>query len=448
MTDTIFALATAPGRSAVAVVRLSGPAAGKALGALAGALPAPRRASLRRLSQPRDGVHLDDGIVLWFPAPRSYTGEDGAELHLHGGPAVVDGVTRALVDLGIRPAEPGEFTRRAFENGRLDLAQAEAVADLADAETQAQRAQALGQLGGALSRRYAEWREALVEALALLEAAVDFPDEDLPEALAARAAPKLDALAHGLRTALEDSQRGERVRSGFNVALVGAPNAGKSSLLNALAGRDMVIVAAQAGTTRDVVEAPMTVQGYKVVVADMAGLRATAEPVEAEGVRRARVWAEAADLRIWVADGAASDGGWKAVAELIRPGDLCLINKVDLGRGPDRAGAQAAALQAGARVVEGSATEPEGLNGLEAALAQAITAGMGGGEFPAVTRSRHLRRLQEALAHLDRARAVLAEPELAAEDLRLASRALARIAGRVDSEDVLDVVFASFCIGK
>ena len=289
MTDTIHALATAPGRAAIAVLRLSGPRAGDVAKALAGPLPAARRASLRTL---RDGggVALDRGLVLWTPGPASFTGEDAAEFHVHGGRAVVEAVSAALTAAGSRPAEPGEFTRRAFENGKLDLTEAEGVADLVDAETQAQRRQALAQLEGAAARAAAAWRGRLLRALAHLEAAVDFPDEDLPEDVAARARPDLLALRDDLVSAAAD-RRGERLREGLRVALVGAPNAGKSSLLNALAGRDAAIVTPTPGTTRDVIEVRVELAGAPALLADTAGLRETQDAIEAEGVRRAAAWA-------------------------------------------------------------------------------------------------------------------------------------------------------------
>jgi len=254
-------------------------------------------------------------------------------------------VVEALAAAGLRLAEPGEFTRRAFQNGRLDLAQAEAVADLIDAETTAQARQALDQLGGGLSRRYEDWRDLLVESLAVLEAAVDFPDEDLPEDVAARAHPHLRTLLGELEAALSDVDRGRRVREGFRIALIGAPNAGKSSLLNVLAGRDAAIVTATPGTTRDVIEVPLVLAGYKALLADTAGVRDTAEAIEAEGVRRARAWAEGADLRLWVVDQSVSDGDWREAADLARAGDLLVLNKSDLARGTDGLAASAATLE-------------------------------------------------------------------------------------------------------
>lgn len=442
MTDTIFAPATAPGRAALAVVRLSGPATGEAVKALAGALPAPRRASLRKLRD-ADGAVIDEALILWFPAPASYTGEDCAELHLHGGLAVVDSLVEALAQLGLRLAEPGEFTRRAFQNGRLDLAQAEAVADLVDAETTAQARQALDQLGGGLSRRYDAWRELLIESLAVLEAAVDFPDEDLPEDVAARARPHLRELLAELRAALADADRGRRVREGFRIALIGAPNAGKSSLLNALAGREAAIVTATPGTTRDVIEVPLVLAGYKVLLADTAGVRDTAEAIEAEGVRRARAWAEDADLRLWVVDASDSAGHWREAAGLARPGDLLVLNKSDLGRGADALAAGGSDLEALSLSVMSDAN----VAALRSWLETRVVSALSGAEFPAATRLRHAESLTEAANRVARA-LDQAEPELAAEDVRLAARALERVSGRVDPEAVLDRVFSSFCIGK
>jgi len=444
MRDTIFALATAPGRAAVAVIRISGPDAGAALRALSGRPSRPRRAAMRRLCA-SDGEALDEALVLWLPAPASYTGEDVAELQLHGGGAVVGRVTGALLALGLRLAAPGEFTRRAFEAGRLDLDQAEGVADLIDAETDAQARQALAQLGGALGLRYEGWREILTHATACVEAAVDFPDEEVPADVAGRALPLVASLTADLEAALADAGRGERVRDGYRVALIGAPNAGKSALFNALLGRDAAIVTPTAGTTRDVIEAAMVLEGYKVILADMAGLRASDDAIEAEGVRRARAWAEAAALRIWVVDGAACDGTWREAADLVRPGDLLVLNKADLPAGGDR---KPAAANAGQDGIEVTATRGD-VAALKAALSMRVIADLSGADFPAVTRARHHQLLSDALARLRQVDAAALEtPELAAEDLRLAARAMERITGRIGAEDVLDVVFASFCIGK
>jgi tRNA modification GTPase len=441
MSDTIFAPATAPGRAALAVVRLSGPRSGEALKALAGRLPAARRASVRTLRW--RGETIDEAVVLWFPAPASYTGEDCAELSLHGGPAVVEAVIGALAEMDLRLAEPGEFTRRAFEHGKFDLAQAEAVADLTEAETEAQVKQALAQLGGGLSRRYDAWREILVEALAMLEAAVDFPDEELPADVAARARPALERLLGELDAALVDEARGRRVREGFRVALIGAPNAGKSSLLNALAGRDAAIVTPTPGTTRDVIEVPMVLAGYKLLLADTAGVRDTEHDIEAEGVRRARAWAADADLRLWVVDASASDGAWRFARDLAQPDDILILNKTDLPEGADAEAARTLGLETlEVSLAEGSADAVRGR------LTERVVAALSASEFPAATRLRHSERLGEARARIAAALENVEHVELAAEDVRLAARALAQVTGQIGAEDVLDRVFSSFCIGK
>lgn len=431
MSSTVFALATAPGRAAVAVVRLTGAGVSAAVETLTGRpVPPPRRASLRSLYD-GDGARLDDALVTWMPGPDSYTGEDVAELGLHGGPAVVEAVLAALAAQGLRPAEPGEFTRRAFQNGRLDLAQAEAVADLIDAESEAQRRQALGQLQGALSARYADWAQRLTDALAWLEASVDFPDEDLPEAVDARARPPLEAVAEAMRQALSEAARGVQVREGLRIALVGPPNAGKSSLFNALVGRDAAIVTPIPGTTRDVIEARLRLAGHDVLLADTAGDRATDDAIEAEGVRRAQAWAETASLRLHLRAGGDRAGP-------AGPADWWVRTHVDLDPAPDWPG-PVLDLKGG-----------QGVEALRQALAAFVVQATTGADFPAVTRERHRQRLAEAVAHLDRALDRLTEgsAELAAEDVRLSLRAIEAVTGRVDVEQVLDRIFASFCIGK
>ena len=447
MQDTIFALATAAGRAAVAVVRISGPESAGVLRGLVGPLPAPRRAALRRIRRGQET--LDEALVLWLPGPGSFTGEDSAELHLHGGQATVEAVSNALGELGLRLAEPGEFSRRAFQNGKLDLTQAEAIADLVDAETDSQRRQALGQLEGELSVRYLAWRQRLIEILARLEAAVDFPDEDLPEALEGEVWGKIVALAQDLEAALADQGRGERIREGYRIAFVGAPNAGKSSLLNRLAGRDAAIVTDRPGTTRDVIEVPAVISGFKALYADMAGIRDTDDPIELEGVRRARAWAQAADLRLWVVDGSGGVGAGMDAAALLGPGDLVVLNKIDRPEGPAVAAAAIVADRLGLGVIRACAVRGAGAEALAQAILAKVRGLCGGKDFPAVTRLRHRRRLQEAVESLRRGALALAgSPELAAEDLRHAATALGRIAGRIDPEEVLGEVFSSFCIGK
>jgi tRNA modification GTPase len=437
MNDTIFAAATAAGRAAVAVVRVSGPRAGEALSRLAGGSPRPRRAALRTLRD-EAGEPLDDALTLWFPGPASYTGEDSAEFHVHGGTAVVDGVLEALRALGLRLAEPGEFTRRAFENGKLDLAQAEGVADLIDAETRAQRRQALRQLGGALSEAQETWRERLTEALAVLEAAVDFPDEEVPADVAACARPILEGLIDELRAAASQAELGERVREGFRIALIGAPNAGKSTLLNALVRREAAIVTATPGTTRDVIEVPLVLGGYKVLMADTAGLRETTDEIEAEGVRRARAWSDGADLKLWVIDGAG-----EAAAEDIGEADLCVLTKADLPPG-------VAFHMMGGRpgLFHVAASAGQGIDHLRTALGEHVAQALAGAESASASRLRHRDLLTEAADRLGHALVMTGDVELAAEDVRLAGRALDRITGRIHPEDVLGRIFSTFCIGK
>jgi tRNA modification GTPase len=447
MRDTIFALATAPGRSAVAVVRVSGPDSRRAFIALAGALPSPRYAALRKLRNPHSCERLDQALTLWFPGPGSFTGEDQVELHLHGGRAVIDAVLRALSDLGLRPAEAGEFTRRAFENGKLDLLEAEGVADLIDAETEAQRRQALDQLSGALRGREARWRGWLVDALGLLEAGIDFPDEEVPGGVVDQAVATLRALQGELAAALSDA-RGERVRDGFRVAILGLPNAGKSSLMNAVAGRDAAIVTPIAGTTRDVIEVALNVEGYRVSLADTAGLREAVDVVEAEGVRRGRALAAEAALRLFVVDVSdAGDAAWEREAAILEAGDVIVMNKVD--RGVDAAIDQCKAYAAahGLDVVEASASLAV-IGEVEAALARRVVDRLAAADAPTITRLRHRETLKDALSQLERALAPDRATELVAEDVRLVSRALARLAGRINADQVLDKVFSSFCIGK
>ena len=433
--DTIFALATPPGRGAIAILRLSGPGVDAALSALGAGGLTPRLASLRTLRH--DGETVDQALVLRFPGPHSYTGEDSAELHLHGGRAVIEAASRALIALDVRPAEPGEFTRRAFQNGRMDLAQAEAVADLIDAETSAQKSQALGQLDGALSAAYAGFRRDLLKALSLVEAEIDFPDEEVPDNLARTAGPVLDALAADLRAALADSDRGRRVREGYRIVLIGETNAGKSSLFNALTAREAAIVTPIAGTTRDVLDADVMIGGYAVTLSDTAGLRDSDDVVEAEGIRRARLRAEGADLRLWVrAPGVGED----LAAAFIQEDDLQILNKADLG---------AAAPDDRLEALSISTTTGQGLSELHDWIAARLARDLSGADFPAVTRERHRRRLVEALAAVEAGRRALdLAPEMAGDDLRRAADALARVTGAIGVEDILGEVFSTFCIGK
>ncbi|WP_149999978.1 tRNA uridine-5-carboxymethylaminomethyl(34) synthesis GTPase MnmE [Iodidimonas gelatinilytica] len=444
--ESIFALASARGRAGVSVIRISGPQAALALQALTEKpLPTPRMAQVRALYDPVNGAHLDDALVLYFKAPASFTGEDVVELHVHGGRAVLDGVLDALSRIeGLRPALAGEFSRRAFENGRMDLTEAEGINDLVMAETALQRMQALRQMGGALGALYERWRMALLEALARIEADIDFPDEDLPEDMTLSVKPSLEALCAEMKTHLADGRRGERLRNGVSIVLLGEPNVGKSSLLNTIAKRDAAIVSDIAGTTRDVIEVALDLDGYPATLIDTAGLRETAHSIESEGVRRALERAEHADIRLVLVE--AKD--WPAlpepIADLLDEEAILVVNKGDCLKAPSygqQKGAQPTFVI--------SVTEQQGLDALMACLTQKVTSLCDIGEAPAITRIRHRMALQEAVDCLERFfQSAQQDAVLAAEDVRLATRALGRITGRVDVESLLDIVFSSFCIGK
>jgi len=431
--DTIFALASGAGRAGVALVRVSGPAARFCVNALTRKpIPAARRAVLRTVKDAQDRP-IDRGLMLWFAAPSSLTGEDVVEFQLHGGRAIVDAVLAALAVIpGVRPAEAGEFTRRAVENGKFDLTQAEAIADLVAADTEAQRRQALRQYDGALASVYDTWREELSKALAWAEAFIDFSDEDLPQDVLADAKLIAATVQHAMAQHL-DARRGEIVRDGLFVAVIGPPNAGKSSLVNALAGRDVAIVSESAGTTRDVIEVRLDLGGYEVVLADTAGLR-EAEGVEGEGVRRALARAEAADLVLLLQDG--SNIPMKLPENMVNKPLLEVWNKADLPWKKPHPGLHLS-LKTG-----------DGLDEVVAAIAAAAQKQLEQpSEAPPLTRARHRQALSEAVAALARAGTTVA-PELFAEDLRLAVRSLGRLTGRVDVEDLLDTIFRDFCIGK
>jgi tRNA modification GTPase len=434
--DTIFALSTARGRAGVAVIRASGPRAGDMVRALTRRLPAPRQASLVSLVDPTSGEEIDRGLVLWFKTPASFTGEDVAEFHVHGGAAVVSALLTALGRLpGCRLAEPGEFTRRAFENGKLDLTAAEGVADLIEADTAAQRRQALRQMGGIFARLTEDWAKRLVRALAHLEAAIDFPDEDLPPDMLVSVRTETVTLAAEIRGHLADGRRGEILRDGLSIAIIGPPNSGKSSLLNALVGREAAIVSAIAGTTRDIIEVHLELNGYPVLLADTAGIRESTDQIEVEGVRRARARAESADMCLILLDASDAVSRETATSELVDTGNAPLVvwNKCDIEAAP--AGEIGISVQTG-----------QGLDVLIAKLAER-TEHLLGGAAPVVTRQRHRAALEACVGALERG-AGATEAALIAEDLRLAVRALGQITGRVDVEDLLDVIFREFCIGK
>ena len=434
--DTIYALASGMGRAGVAVVRVSGPGVRDVAKALCdGHLSEPRRATLSSL-RGSSGSVIDEGLTLFFAAPNSFTGEDVVEFHVHGGRAILEALFSAFDEFGLRVAGPGEFTRRAVENGKLDLTRAEAIADLVNAETAAQHRQALGQYGGQLAQLYDAWRARLIRALAWAEAAIDFSDEELPAGMLSSMRLMAAEILEEIQGHLKDAHRGERIREGIYLTVVGAPNAGKSSLVNALAKRDVAIVNSVPGTTRDVIEVRLDLDGYPVTVADTAGIRETKEAVETEGVRRALERARTADLVLWLRDGSLADEAMPVPSDF--HADLIVWNKADL---------------AWPRTHEGlklSLKTGQGLQELLQALADRVNEKLAtSSEGPVLTRQRHRKALEDAAECLLAMLAAPAgHPELAAEDLRLAVRAIGRITGAVDLDELLDVVFREFCVGK
>lgn len=443
MVETIYALSSAPGRAGVAVIRVSGPRAWDSLKALTDRRPKPRYADLCHLKDPVSRETIDHALVIGFSAPASFTGEDVIEYHLHGGKAVIDGLLSVLYSQpNHRMAEPGEFTRRAFENGKMDLTEAEAIADLIDAETQIQKAQALSQMSGVLCVLYSSWTNELKNMLAHMEAEIEFPDEDLPEDILQTMRPRVEKLIVEISEHLNDNRRGERLRDGLQVAIIGAPNAGKSSLINALAQRDVAIVSDMAGTTRDVIEVYLDLGGYPLTLADTAGLRpdqlgdSAQDKVESEGIRRALQHAENADIKILLFDGT-EDTPDHNTQHLIDENAVLLINKAD--RGSARFEVDNA--------LEISAQTGQGIDELLSILLKKAEALIGSIEVPSLTRKRHRHALEESKIALDHALAAQL-PELMAEDCRLAIRHIGRVTGKVDVEDLLDVIFNDFCIGK
>jgi tRNA modification GTPase len=460
--QTIFALSSGRPPTAIAIVRVSGPRAGRALERVAGRIPVARTAT-RAMLYDADRQPIDDAVVLWFPGPASATGEDVAEFHVHGGRAILASLFAALSALGdLRPAEAGEFTRRAFENGKLDLTEAEALDDLIHADTDRQRRQALRQLNGLLGDRARHWREQIIEASALIEAGIDFSDEgDVPEQLIAPALVRIRQLSDEIEEVLGTQGRSERLRNGVVVAIAGPPNAGKSTLMNQLARREVAIVSPYAGTTRDVIEVQLDLEGYPVTMIDTAGIRETEDPVEQEGVRRARSRAAEADLVLWLVDAERGDDmGLPSVGDntpvwLVR-------NKIDL----DAPGADAASADIPVANPKQQAADPEqhrddkarfaisasrgdGLPDLLTALVAFAQSYFGSSEEALIGRERQRSLLRQTGDSLRRSIEVVGRgEELAAEELRSAAHSLGRLLGRVDIEDVLDAIFRDFCIGK
>ncbi len=435
MNGTIFAPATASGKAGVAVIRVSGPQALEAIKKMTAIkTPVPRKAMFSEIHTP-DGTAVDNGLVLYFPCPNSFTGEDVVEFQTHGGRAIISAVLNGLAQIdGFRPAGRGEFTRRAVENGKMDLTAAEGLADLVDAETEQQRKQALRQMGGALAKIYEDWHDRLLHVLAWMEAYIDFPEEEIPKNVSADVRGKIAGLMSEIQVHLNDGRRGEKLRDGFQIAIIGAPNAGKSSLMNRLAQRDVAIVSSTAGTTRDIIEVRLDINGYPVIIADTAGLRDTDEEIEAEGVRRAKARAEEADLILWLSD-ALKKKNEKEIKNIPLEKIFCIMNKADQTEPQNDDN------------IWISAKTGQGIGVLLDRIGRFVEEKMALREEPSLTRLRHRKALEECMQCLNSSLKA-PEIELMTEDLRMAMRSLGKITGQVQVEELLDVIFKDFCIGK
>lgn len=442
--DTIFALSSAPGRAGVSVFRVSGHESKSVIASIIkGPCPAPRYAALRKLYN-AGGVMIDEALVLWMPGPQSFTGEDCAEFQTHGSPAVIEAMASALLSAGARQAEAGEFTRRAFENGKMDLTESEGLADLIDAETEGQRKQALRQMQGGLRSLYEGWRESLLDALAQIEGEIDFPDEeDIPDALSHKAYPYLSRVIEAMQKGLEEAVKGEAIRHGIDIAIIGRPNAGKSTLLNGLARREAAIVSPEAGTTRDIVSINTVLSGLPVRLSDTAGLRETDNVIEAEGVKRALKLAKEADLRIGVIDST----DYSALPSLLKDledGDIVLFNKFDLVDGPPPNVSRETLS-----VLSMNASKGRDIEILRRLLEKEVMARYSVGNEVGLTRARHKACVRRAQTALDRGLNNLGvAPELVGDDIRAALHALKELAGETDIESVFDRIFSRFCVGK
>lgn len=449
--ETIYALSSGAGTAGVAVVRLSGDHARAALSVLTqGRVPRAREAALRKLTDPLSGDTLDKALVLLFEAPASFTGEDVVELHLHGGRAVVEGVLSALDAIeGLRPAEAGEFSRRAFDNGKLDLTEAEGLNDLIHAQTAAQRSQALRQMDGALRSLYEDWRARLMAHLAHLEADIDFPDEDLPEGVAGAVLPKISALKAEITQHIVDGRRGRLLRDGFRIVILGEPNVGKSTLLNALAQSDVAIVSDEAGTTRDAIEVQLDLGGFPARFIDTAGVREGEGAVEREGIRRALARADDADLKLVLVRAQDWPTLPDSVAGLVDDRTAVVVTQTDRAHSGAMFHVEHLGESEALAVLPVSGKTGTGLAELFNFLSAHVADRMAPREAPSLTRRRHQRALEDAVGHLLRFEENAGvDAVLAAEDVRMAVRAIGRITGRVGVEDMLDIVFSDFCIGK
>ncbi|MBL4802900.1 MAG: tRNA uridine-5-carboxymethylaminomethyl(34) synthesis GTPase MnmE [Emcibacter sp.] len=450
VSETIFALSSGKGRAGVSVIRVSGPQTAAAILKLTGKkdLPAPRKAQLCWFTDPESQIRLDLGLLLYFPAPNSFTGEEVAEFHIHGGRAVVSGFLESLSRIeGLRSAQPGEFTRRAFDNGKMDLTAAEGLADLINSETEAQRRQALRLMDGRLGDLYEAWRKEIITAQAYLEVDIDFADEEIPDDIFDRVLPIIESLRQKIIAHMGDGFKGERIRDGLQVVILGKPNIGKSTLLNFLSKRDVAIVSHIAGTTRDLLEVHLDIGGFPVTIVDTAGIRDSKDIIEVEGIRRAEARAKDADIKILMVEAADWPNIPVRLKDQIDENVIILINKTDLHavKPEDMACTEYSCLG----VIGISAREEKGMAGFLSCLSGAVEKYMELSDVPNLTRIRHREALSDCLDHLNRFRQTPdKELVLLAEDLRMAARSLGVITGRVDVEDILDVIFSEFCIGK
>ncbi len=437
--DTIFAPASGTGKAGIAIIRVSGVKSRKVLELICGIFnPEAKKVQFSTFKNPLTGEIIDKGITVYFAAPASYTGEDVAELQIHGGRAVIAALLKALCVIeGLRPAEAGEFSRRAVMNGKMDLTAAEGVADLINADTEEQRKQALRQLSGELGSLYESWRHGLIKILASLEAYIDFPEEDIPPESIDSAKSAIKSLSEEISSHLNDNHRGERLRDGFSIAIIGAPNAGKSSILNRLVKRDVAIVSQTAGTTRDIIEAYIDISGYPVIFADTAGLREAKEEIEAEGIKRALAKAENADLVLAVFSGDKYPFLDNETIELVKDKNhILVLNKSDVVQekiSPD--------------LLPVSALTGEGIDNLSAKISLIVEERLSLRESPALTSIRHRQALNDCLLSLKRS-INAPQLDLMAEDIRIAARSLGSITGHINVEEILDMVFKDFCIGK
>jgi len=445
---TIFALSSGKGRAGVTVIRVSGADTKKAILSLTKTqqCPSPREASLKWFYDPETGEKLDRGILIFFPGPNSFTGEDVGEFHIHGGYAVVAGFLEALSKIpGLRNAEAGEFTRRAFDNGKIDLTAAEGLADLINAETEGQKRQALRQMDGDLGELYERWRHEIISGMAYLEADIDFSDQEIPDDVTGKIRPIIEKLKVEIEKHLADGHRGERLRHGLQVVILGAPNAGKSTLLNYLSKRDVAIVSDIAGTTRDLLEVHLDISGFPVSIVDTAGLRASVDVIESEGIRRAEKSARQADLKIILIDSSEISSISEQMRGHIDDNTIVLFNKCDLvtGDNPTESGPYGIGKWAV------SLKSEQGMEAFMNAFVKEVEGRMAFTETPSLTRTRHRANLQSALDHINRfLEADHYELELLSEDLRMAARDIGKITGFVDVEDILEKIFKEFCIGK